>query len=135
LTFPCPIRFVDLEGSRLKIRTVNLADIPERGDSLREESLRAFEQGIRTRAISMMTARGLTPEEALAWSPHVIEAYLAHTVGDEKSGPKQKAVLERLAGHGLPALGAIGRYLEALWTNAPPPDNNLTIDLEDGSFA
>jgi hypothetical protein len=56
-------------------------------------------------------------------------------VGDESPGPEQKAALRRLAGQGHPALAAVGTFLEALWTNAPPPDNDVTIDLEDGSFA
>lgn len=135
LTYPCPIRFADLEGTKLKVRTVNLAGLPGRVDPLREESLRAFEMGIGNRAVGMMTARGLTPEAAFKWSPYAVEAYLAHTVGDESPGPEQKAALRRLAGQGHPALAAVGTFLEALWTNAPPPDNDVTIDLEDGSFA
>jgi hypothetical protein len=135
LTFPCPLRFVDMEGSRLAIRSLNMADIPDRRDSVREEALAAFAAGIRPRAMRLMTGHGIPPETAEEWVPHVVDAYLAHTAGDEAPGDDEKAVLERLAGHDLPGLKMAGQYLEALWTNSPPPDNNVTIDLEDGSFA
>jgi hypothetical protein len=135
LTYPCPLRFIEMEGSRLAIRSLSMADIPDRRDSVREEALSAFAAGIRPRAMRMMTGLAIPPETAAEWVPRVVDAYLAHTVGDEAPGDGEKAVLARLAAHDLPALKLVGQYLEALWTNAPPPDNNLTIDLEDGSFA
>ncbi len=135
LTYPCPVRFVDIEGSEVRIRSTSLADIPDRTDGLRKEAFGAFEAGIRNRAMGMLSHRGIPREAAAEWIPHVVDAYLAHTVGDEEPGDREKAVLASLAGHELPALRMVGQYLEALWTNVPPPDNNLTIDLEDGSFA
>ncbi len=135
LTHPCPVRFVDIEGSEVRIRTIGLADIPDRTDGLRKEAFEAFEAGIGNRALGMLSHRGIPREAAAEWIPHIVDAYLAHTVGDEAPGDKEKAVLARLAGHEIPALRMVGQYLEALWTNVPPPDNNLTINLEDGSFA
>jgi hypothetical protein len=134
LTYPCPLRFVEVDGPALKITTVRLTEPPAATSALSGECLQSFETGIRTRAASMLKKRGLDPASASGLIPQVIEAYLAHTLGDERIAPQQEAGARALIDRPEQALKMIGAYLEALWTYAPPPDNDLTINLRTGTY-
>jgi hypothetical protein len=63
----------------------------------------------------------------------VAAATAAHLAGDEKLAAGQNAIQES----GLSLRAWVGvqfrkDLIESLWRDLPPPDNNVTLDLETG---
>ena len=83
----------------------------------------------------MVQGYKVDPLEADKIAKELVLGYTAHVGGDEQLAPGQKMVTET----GLsPLAWAVVQLRKdliiGLWTDLPPPDNNVTLNLKDGSW-
>ena len=136
VTYPCPYRIVNIsndqqaaisEGMVTSIKS-HPSDFPQFGRQY------LFDQvaGMATKTL-MGYKIGQAESENIA--KQIAPAFVAHFAGDEKLAPGQQPVIET----GLsPLAWAVIQYRKdliiGLWNDLPPADNNITINLRDGSW-
>jgi len=134
VTYPCPYRRVSISGAQdctIESRFIESIAAMDEGfaDYARDF---AFNGTVKLADDALQQYKvSKTAREKL--SPQIAAAYLAHLAGDED---KPEDVIS--AG----GTGFMGRVVlffqkdlvEGWWTDLPPPDNRLVIDLQDGSW-
>ncbi|MBN2575275.1 MAG: metallophosphoesterase [Deltaproteobacteria bacterium] len=134
VTFPCPYRIVGLASDVMTIATKHItaidydlggaADFP----TLARDSLRVGLEG-QIADLIRQPPYGLSPDQATALAPWLGDGLLAHYAGDEVMPAD---VLREVQGL-LASTNAIeilaGAMLESIWTDLPPADNDVTLDL------
>jgi hypothetical protein len=75
---------------------------------------------------------GVPAAQAQALAPLVSGAWIAHYAGDETPSPVDVYTYSALEASADPLTKAMGYALQSLWTDLPPRDNTLTIDLTTG---
>lgn len=136
VTYPCPYRIVNIskdqqaaitEGMVTSIKS-HPSDFPQFGRQY------LFDQvaGMATRTLM---GYGIGQAESENIAKQIAPAFVAHFAGDEKLAPGQQPVIET----GLsPLAWAVIQYRKdliiGLWNDLPPADNNITINLRDGSW-
>jgi 3',5'-cyclic AMP phosphodiesterase CpdA len=128
--YDSPVRMINLVNSKLYIRTEHIERIfypALNGVSFHEYekafSLSGFE--IQARYMLMSPPYNVPEEIVSQISPAFADAMLAHFAGDETISDETNATIQAIAGIS-PDLGQI---LMGLYTDLPPADNNLVIDL------
>jgi hypothetical protein len=75
---------------------------------------------------------GVPASQAQALAPLVSTAWVTHYAGDETPSPVDIYTYSALKASPDPLTQAMGYALQSLWTDLPPSDNSLTIDLTSG---
>ncbi len=134
ITFPCPYRVINIDGAqKAAIRTAHIQSIASHPSDLQGYAEAQLENGVAATAASMIASYGVDGAEAQKLAAQVARAVVAHMAGDEKLPAGQPAIQE----NGLSPMAWIGVELrkdlvDSLWKDLPPPDNNVTLDLNRG---
>jgi hypothetical protein len=72
-------------------------------------------------------------EPTRTYAEYLATAFMAHYAGDEAPPPEALALIQEFLGSGDPVGVLLGQYLGALWSDLPPADSDLTIDLAAGT--
>lgn len=134
LTYPCPYRRVHISADQTcTITSRRITAIPSMGkdfaayarDFTYEGTIRLADKTLQQYKIPEAARKRLCPQ--------IARAYTAHLAGDEK---KPDTVIDS-SNTGL--MGRLAAFLrkdliEGWWTDLAPPDNELVIDLADGSW-
>jgi 3',5'-cyclic AMP phosphodiesterase CpdA len=137
VTYPCPYRIVNINSeqqaaiSEVMVTSIksHLTDFPAYGK-------RYLLDGIAGIATTTLTGTyKVDRAEAEKISNEVALAFAAHYAGDEKLAPGQQPITES----GLSPLGWVVMQMRkdlliGLWNDLPPADNNITLNLKDGSW-
>ena len=137
VTWPCPVRSVELHPSRLLDVTTSLIesiDYPLPVVSFQEFARTFLVEGLTGTIDYLLTIQfGVPAREAQELAPVITNALAAHYHGDEQPGPVDIATYEQLKSSPDPLTASMGVALESLWTDLQPADNDCSIDLTDGT--
>ena len=136
VTYPCPYRIVNIskdqqaaitEGMVTSIKS-HPSDFPQFGRQY------LFDQ-IAGMATKTLMGYKIDRAESENIAKQIAPAFVAHFAGDEKLAAGQQPVIET----GLSPLAWVVIQMRkdlivGLWNDLPPADNNITINLRDGSW-
>ncbi len=129
--YPLPFRQVELDGAGLcSIATERVASVPSCPEGLAEAARLSLERGVAGTVAARLAAYGAPWPEAALVGEAFGRAHAAWAAGDEAPVPGAEGFPK--AARGPTSLLAKARYakmLNRLWRDAPPADNDLTIDL------
>lgn len=133
VTYPCPVRDVKIENGQMLIHSNFITQIPSYPEGFEQFSMEYAHSGIAGIAEAVMISMWLKPEDAAKLSGQIGDAFIAHYRGDE---PIVERYLD-LSGVGL--LGRLmiltkRRLIKELHTDLYPADNEIRINLQDGSI-
>ena len=133
VTYPCAIRNASIRGNSLRLESLFVEAIPSRPDGFLDFAREITSDGISGIAIDTMLKLKVKEKDALFIAPQIAQAFVAHYAGDEQP---PEIVLDKKG------VGFMGRLVlwnrrslvEGLWADLEPPDDNIVIDLSDGSW-
>lgn len=141
VTYPCPYRVMYLtEDNKLQVKTrrIESIDYPvPGGQQFQVYAMDFVYNGIYDLSIYMLTnpPYNLDQPTAEMMAPLMASAFVAHYQGDEGNPiPEHQAIIDMLINSGDPMQVMLGQAIMAIWTDIPPADNNVTIDLETGTL-
>lgn len=128
--YDSPYRIMNLTDGKLAVKTENIDKIIYPG--LTGNSFSDYEEsfsrnGIEIQAKYMLMAEPFNTDEATATqlAPIFAQAMMIHFAGDEIISDEAQSQIEYISGLS-PEMAGI---LQGLYTDLPPADNNLTVDL------
>ena len=135
VSYPAPMRFVEIDGDRLHVRTELLE-----GDGLSFPSGNSFEQEMLEYADGAMrgVVDGIIPEKVSAETKErccaiLAKAYTAHLYGDEKCSGEDaaelKATVRQLRGESWLYSVVLNRVGKNFWNDLAPSDWETTVEL------
>lgn len=136
VTYPSPYRIVSIASSQqAAIETKHIESIPSHPDDFQEFARAYAQSGIEGIAIHAIMGYKVNRAEAEKLAGQVAQAFLAHYAGDENLPPGQEAI--KTSGLSIPGWVVVNFRKDlviGLWHDLLPPDNNITIDLNTGSW-
>jgi len=136
VTFPCPFRVVTIDKDQLAtIKSERVTSIASHPDNFPAYAKQYLQDGIATIATGVLMGYKIDRPEAEKIAQEIAVAFGAHYGGDEQLAPGQTMVTET----GLsPLAWLVSQYrkdlIVGLWNDLIPPDNNVTLNLKDGSW-
>ncbi len=137
VTYPCPYRVVNINTEQQAvIKTELVTAIKSHPQDFPAFGKQYLLDGIAGIATATLTGTYKVDRiEAEKISKEVAVAFGAHYAGDETLAPGQQPVIES----GLSPLGWVVIQMRkdliiGLWNDLPPADNNITLNLKDGSW-
>jgi hypothetical protein len=139
ITYPCPYRVVSLSANKtLDITTKKVTEINYdlQGKSFNDYAKNLILGRLYGSAIYMLTHKpyNLSKDQAENLAPLFSEAFLAVYAGDETPTKETLNPLNKLAKSTNTYEKFAASYLFSLWHDLPPKDNNIIIDLKDGTY-
>jgi 3',5'-cyclic AMP phosphodiesterase CpdA len=132
VTYDSPFRIMTLSGKKLSVRTENIEHIVYpglvRGTSFHDYEKEFTRNGIEIQAKYMLMGDPFNVDEPTASqiAPIFAEAMLTHFAGDEIITAEAEAQIQDIS-QTSPDLAGI---LQGLYTDLPPTDNDLVVDLD-----
>lgn len=132
VTAPCPYRVVEIKnGNTAAIRSVFIDTIPSLKGKFSDYAYDYVFKGTITMANAKLDKYRVSKEQQPLITSQVSKAYCAHLFGDEQK--PQVTIDEKGFGLWLKFIAWMQKDLiNGWWTDLPPKDNNLTIDLITG---
>ncbi len=132
VTYPCPIRKVDIEGDMMKIETVRIRSIPSRKVDFQEYTRNYLEEGITGIVEQTLLDMNLRPKDAEKLGSQAGRVYSAHCAGDEI--PRDPPLdMEGVNLRGRIIMGFRKKLVRGMYNDPPPSDNHLVINLRTGT--
>lgn len=133
VTYPCAYRFATLDGTTLAITSQRVTEIDaDTGGMPFQQYAFAFlwPRVVNISTVELMTLFGLPEDQASAIAPLVAQAIIANYAGDEQMDAATQAIIDNLLATepGSPTY-MLGMLLTGIWTDLPPGDNQLTVDV------
>ena len=139
VTSPCPYRIVTLNttSNSMKIVSKSITDVTystiPSGTSFQQYAKTYLSDGMKIISYYMLS----TPPynipgasiNALGLDRILANAFVAHYAGDETPTATDNAEIQAVK----TAIPTLGGALQSVWTDLPPADNNITIDLTTGT--
>jgi len=139
VTFPDPMRLVEIRpDQKMVITSSRITDLPSftaLGEDFGAYSKSYMEEAVNTIAVKTMTGLGVPEAEAKSLTPQITAAIEANLQGDEHFTGTEMIRTKGLSFMGGLVVQSRKDLVNGLWHDLEPPDNNLTIDLRDGSWA
>jgi 3',5'-cyclic AMP phosphodiesterase CpdA len=128
VTFPCPIRKVNLNARNVKISTKRINYIETHPENFENFSKEYVWSGIEGIAKKALISYKLSEDEAVLLSGQVADAFIAHYQGDEPD--KEKAFdLKGISLKGRFLISFKKKLVWSLWHDLEPGDNELEIEF------
>ncbi len=135
VTAPCPFRRVEFkEGSTALVKSTAIRSIPSMGEAFAAHADEYVMEGTKKLANTALTKYKVGQEQSDLINHQIAKAYMAHLKGNEvmPSNPLDTAGFN-------PWLKFVSWMQEDLihgwWSDLPPEDSNLTIDLITGDVS
>jgi 3',5'-cyclic AMP phosphodiesterase CpdA len=134
VTHPCPYRIVDLASDVLAITTKHVTAIDYNlgdGKDFPAHALSALRLGLDFRLTDLLASPPYSMAEATAKdiAPWLADGLIAHYAGDEAISAEVQTKVQALASGATQAERFSGAMLQSIWTDLPPGDNSVTLDL------
>lgn len=131
-TAPCPYRVVEIKGGRTAVvRSVFIDAIPSMKEKFSDYAYDYVFNGTITMANAALDTYRVSKKQQPLIAGQVSKAYCAHLFGDEKK--PELTINKEGFGLWLRFIAWMQKDLiDGWWTDLPPKDNNLTIDLVTG---
>jgi len=136
VTYPCPIRIVSIGKDQVATsREERVTSIKSHPTDFPAYARQYLLEGMIVYIAKKLQGYKVDPLEADKIAKEIVFSYAAHVAGDEQLAAGQTMVTET----GLsPLAWAVVQYRKdnviGLWNDLPPPDNNVTLNLKDGSW-
>jgi 3',5'-cyclic AMP phosphodiesterase CpdA len=131
VTAPCPYRIIEIsKGHQATIKSKFIESIPSRED-LSDYAYQYVFDGTITMANAKLDKFKVSKEQQPLITSQISKAYCAHLFGDEKK--PEVTINKKGFGKWLKFIAWMQKDLiNGWWTDLPPKDNNLTINLNTG---
>jgi 3',5'-cyclic AMP phosphodiesterase CpdA len=134
VTSPCPYRVVELTfDQKAIIQSRYIDSIPSHKDDFKAYRDQYVYDGTLNLADVALKKFMVSEKDRQLINPQVAKAYAAHLRGDEIK-PETPVDKTGLGLWGRMVLGIQGDLIEGWYTDLPPADNQITIDLSNGEF-
>jgi 3',5'-cyclic AMP phosphodiesterase CpdA len=136
VTYPCPIRVVTIGKDQVATsRDELVTSIKSHPTDFPAYAKQYLLDGMTEYISRIVQGYKVDRPEAQKIAKQIVLGYMAHVAGDEQLATGQTTVTET----GLsPLAWAVVQYrkdmINGLWKDLPPPDNNVTLNLKDGSW-
>lgn len=136
VTYPCPYRVVSIDDTqKTVIRTSYIQSIQSHPEGFPEYARAYITAGIEGIAATAIQGYKVKRPEAEKMAKPVAEAFIAHYYGDERLPAGQEALSSK--GLSLPGKLVVifkNGFIESLWQDLEPPDNDVVLDLRTGGW-
>jgi 3',5'-cyclic AMP phosphodiesterase CpdA len=134
VTYPCPYRVIDVSDDALAITTQHITtidyDLGGKPDfqTYAHDSLRL---GLETLITKLIEAPpySVSPADASDLAPYLGDGLVAHYAGDEVMPADAAAKAQSLMSSTDFVMQLSGTMLQSIYTDLPPPDNTVALDL------
>jgi len=134
VTSPCPYRVVELTfDQKAIIQSQYIDSIPSYKDNFKAYSDQYVYDGTLKLADVALKKFMVSEKDRRLINPQVAKAYSAHLRGDEIK-PETPVDKTGLGLWGRIVLSIQGELIEGWYTDLPPADNRITIDLSNGEY-
>jgi hypothetical protein len=136
VTYPCPIRVVTIGKDQVATsREESVTSIKSHLTDFPAYAKQYLLEGMTVYIAKILQGYKVDLPESEKIAKEIVLGYAAHLAGDEQLAPGQTMVTET----GLsPLAWAVVQYRKdmiiGLWTDLPPADNNITLNLKDGTW-
>ncbi len=134
VTAPSPYRLVhlDVDARTFDVSTRHVTSIPSHPGDFPAWSQAFLMDGLNDLTMYQLTHPPYSLPEAVAeqLAPLVAGGLAAHYAGDEAVPAQVLAVIQAMLGSGDPLTIGLGQSLYGLWTDLPPADGEVSIELE-----
>jgi len=127
VTYPCPVRFVELSDNQVKINSERIKKIETYPEGFSEYSKDYVWSGIEGIARRALISYKLDEDEAAKLSGQVADAFVAHYSGDEAEKDKPFN-LEGISLRGRFLIGFKKKLVSSLWEDLKPADNEVVVE-------
>ena len=134
VTYPCPYRLIDVLDDVLTITTQHITsidyDLGGEPDfpTFAHDSLRLGLESLIAKLIEA-PPYSVSPSDAGDLSPWLGDGLVAHYAGDEVMPADAAAKAQTLKSSSDFVMNLSGTMLQSIYTDLPPPDNTVTLDL------
>lgn len=133
VTYPCPFRVVSInKGQQARIESRVIGSIPSMRQGFRKFARDYVFGGTVGMADKALKGYKVSKKDMKVLSPMVAEAYVVHLTGDEKK--PEKMFPEGLGLMGKVVLKFQGNLIKGWYTDLPPVDGRIVIDLKTGGW-
>lgn len=129
VTPPCPMRFCHIQNNIIKIRSVNLIESLRPGSAFSEEANAFMLESLEYEIINTLRNYLVSDRDATLLAKYIALAFVAHSLGNEDSSRKPLFNPKELSLWGRFIYGRQKRMIDSLWTNHPPEDLNVSLEL------
>jgi hypothetical protein len=140
VTAPVPYRVVTFNPTEMTLtiesHTITEIDYDHGGVPFPEYAYSYLYEGILNFSTELLIdLLEFSPIEADDLAPYTSLVFVAHYIGDEQMDAlSRQKIIELLFDYKNSVKRFLGLELIFLWSDLPPPDNNITIDLITGGF-
>lgn len=131
VTWPCPYRLIEINGmQKVIIRSDHITSIEGFHGNFHDYAYNFIRCSVEDIAYDLISSYGVRQDEAQLLSKRAADAVMAHYQGDELL----PALKEALPSHGLGLMARLvvltqKDFIDSLWHDLEPQDNNVILDL------
>jgi predicted phosphodiesterase len=129
VTYPCPIRYLDLRNGVLDVKTDTIIYRLHPGTDFAENAKAFVKQTVYLEAFNTLKGYYVSDKDSDIIANAVGDAFVAHYYGDEVTSERPELDKSKLGLWGRIVLAIQQYVLDGLWVDLPPGDNNVTLDL------
>jgi 3',5'-cyclic AMP phosphodiesterase CpdA len=131
VTYPVPWRHIAVNDQRMTITSHSIRSIESRPDDFPLFAELFVLDGMTGVINAKLTEYGVPESDQELLTPQISRAYVTHLQGDERR-PVQYLDFSGVSPTGVMVGLVQGDLIRGWYTDLPPEDNNLTIDMETG---
>ncbi|MDR3645859.1 MAG: metallophosphoesterase [Clostridia bacterium] len=129
ITPPCALRSCTISDNRITVRSEDLVGELHPGTDFAKKAL-AFETDVLETQTAKVLRKYFVPESDASYiAKYIALAFEAHYSGDENPAKRPAFDESRLSFWGRVAFSVEKYVPQGLWSDLPPADNNVTLDL------
>jgi 3',5'-cyclic AMP phosphodiesterase CpdA len=130
VTYPCPMRFIELRNGMLDIKTDTIIYRLRPDDPSFADDAKAFvKQTVYLEAYNTLKGYYVSDKDSDIIADAVSDAFVAHYYGDEVTSERPDLDKRKLGLWGRIVLSIQSYVLDGMWVDLPPADNNVTLNL------
>jgi hypothetical protein len=127
ITAPCPVRYVDLKGNAMNIRTETIVDRLHPGTDFAPNAIAFVKKTVMLEAAEVLKKYKVSEKDIAIITDAVGDAFNAHYSGDEDPSLEKTVDKSKLGLWGRFVLGQQQYVIDGLWADLKPSDNNVVL--------
>jgi len=129
VTAPCPIRYVNISGNTMNIKTEFIADKIHPGTEFASNASAFVKHTVMLEAANVLKRYNVSEKDIAIITDAVGDAFTAHYSGDEDPAKRPPLDKSKLSLWGRFILSQQQYVLDGLWVDLPPADINVSLQL------